>query len=96
MRGLLVGIALVMLAAAAAAYPAYDLSRMSCAQVQAAVRASGSAILHYRSKSNPTLPLYSRYVSDSRFCDPGETAAYASVPALDDKSCTVHKCRSVF
>lgn len=96
MRRSLLSIAMVMVAFAAAADPAYTITNMTCAEVQAAVRSSGSAILHYRSKRNPGLPLYSRYVSDSRFCDPGETAAYASVPASDDKACTVRKCRSVF
>jgi hypothetical protein len=84
-----------MFAVAALADPGYDITRMSCAQVQAAVRSAGSAILHYRSKHNPSLPLYSRYVSDSRFCDPGKTATFASVPATD-RSCTVQSCRSVF
>jgi hypothetical protein len=96
MRNILIGLALVLTTSAAVADPAYTITNMSCAEVQAALRAKGSAILHYRSNRSPGLPLYSRYVSDSRFCDPGETAAYASVPAKDKKDCTVRKCKSVF
>lgn len=96
MRGILLGLVLALPASAAAADPAFTITNMSCASVQAALRANGSAILHYRSNRNPGLPLYSRYVSDSRFCDPGETAAYASVPTQDKKDCTVRKCKSVF
>lgn len=96
MRNILVGLALVLATSAALADRAYTITNMSCASVQAALRADGSAILHYRSSRSPGLPLYSRYVSDSRFCDPGETAAYASVPTKDKKDCTVRKCKSVF
>lgn len=96
MRSILVGLVFALTASGAAADAAYTITNMSCADVQAALRANGSAILHYRSSRNPGLPLYSRYVSDSRFCDPGETAAYASVPTKDKKDCTVRKCKSVF
>ena len=76
---------------AASADPAYTITNMNCAKVQAAVKASGSAILHYRSKRNPSLPLYGRYVSDRRYCQPGQVVTFGSVPAAD-KSCTVRKC----
>lgn len=85
---LLVG---VMLFAAfpALADPAYTITRMSCANVQAAVNGNGSVILRWRSISG--MPLYGRYVSDRRFCRPGEIITFASVPAAD-KSCNVKKC----
>jgi hypothetical protein len=83
--------AMMLTSFAASADPAYTITNMSCAKVQAAVKASGSAILHYRSKRNPSLPLYGRYVSDRRYCQPGQVVAFGSVPAAD-KSCTVRKC----
>ncbi|MDQ6438277.1 hypothetical protein RB623_29880 [Mesorhizobium sp. LHD-90] len=96
MKTILAAIAVVVLASAALADTAYTITNMSCAQVQAAVKSSGSAILHYRSKSNPGLPIYSRYVSDARFCDNRETISFASVPTADKKSCTVKKCISTY
>jgi len=96
MRPGLIAVPFILAAAAAAAYPAYDISRMSCAEVQAALRGVGQAVLHYRNSRNPSLPLYGRYVSDSRFCDPGTTATYASVPAADNPACTVRQCRQLY
>ena len=82
---------MLMVAFAASADPAYTITNMSCAAVQAAVKANGSVILHYRSKRNPGLPLYGRYVSDRRFCASGQIVNFASVPAAD-KSCNVRQC----
>ena len=91
MLRILLACPLLLVSFAASADPAYTITNMSCAKVQAAVQASGSAILHYRSKRNPSLPLYGRYVSDRRYCHSGEIITFASVPAAD-KSCTVRKC----
>jgi hypothetical protein len=89
-RLLLAG-SIVVTASLAQADPAYTITRMSCAKVQATVQAQGSVVLHYRSKRNPGLPLYGRYVSDRRFCASGQIISFASVPAAD-KSCIVRKC----
>lgn len=91
MNRVLVAVPLVLASFAASADPAYTITTMSCAKVQASLLASGSAILRYRSKRNPSLPLYGRFVSDRRFCASGQIVSYASVPAAD-KSCTVRKC----
>lgn len=91
-RFLLAG-AMMLTSFAASADPAYTITNMSCAKVQAAVKTSGSAILHYRSKRNPSLPLYGRYVSDRRYCKSGQIVTFGSVPAADG-SCTVQKCIS--
>lgn len=69
--------------------PAYTITNMSCANVQAAIKRNGSVILRWRSRSGA--PLYGRYVSDRRFCWSGEIVTFASVPAAD-KSCNVKKC----
>ena len=90
MRCLMFGAAaLGLVAFPAAADPAVTITNMACSAVQSAVNANGSVILHWRSKNG--LPLYGRYVSDRRFCRPGEIVTFSSVPAAD-KSCTVKKC----
>ena len=80
---------LLLVAFGASADPAFTITNMSCSAIQAAVRDNGSVILHWRSKSGA--PLYGRYVSDRRFCRPGEIVNFASVRAAD-KSCNVKKC----
>ena len=92
MRKLLLAGPMLLIAFAASADPSYTITNMSCAKVQAAVKASGSAILHYRSSRNPGLPLYGRYVSDRRFCASGQIISFASVPTADDSSCNVRQC----
>ena len=89
MKKLLLAGPLLLVGFAAAADPAYTITSMSCSEVQAAVRTNGSVILRWRSKSGTSL--YGRYVSDRRFCRPGEIITFASVRAAD-RSCNVKKC----
>lgn len=89
MRKLLLAGVLLFAAFPVLADPAYTISNMSCANVQAAVNGNGSVILRWRSRSGASL--YGRYVSDRRFCHSGEIVTFSSVPAVD-KSCNVKKC----
>jgi hypothetical protein len=96
MKRLVFAGAVFLVASGASADPSYTITTMTCARVQAAVRASGSAVLHYRSPRNPNMPLYGRYISDSRFCDSRNTVTFASVPTADKKSCPVKKCAPIY
>ena len=96
MKKMLYAVPMLLLASAASADPAYTVTNMTCKAVQAAVNSSGSAILHYRSKSNAGVTLYSRYVSDASYCDSRTTIAFGSVPTKDNKSCPVKKCISAY
>jgi hypothetical protein len=89
MRKILIACALLGASLPSAAAPVYTITGMQCSQVQAAIQAEGSVILRWRSKRGMTL--YDRYVSDRRFCRPGEIVSFASVPA-GDQACTVKKC----
>jgi hypothetical protein len=89
MRKLLFGCVVFGFASSAAADPVHMIADMRCSAVQAAVQAEGSVILRWRSKSG--MPLYGRYVSDRRFCHPGEIVSFASVPA-GGRMCSVKKC----
>ena len=89
MRKLFAAIPMLFVAFAASADPAYTITNMSCSKVQATVATNGSVILRWRSKSGASL--YGRYVSDRRFCKPGEIITFGSVPAAG-KSCNVKKC----
>ncbi len=73
----------------ALADPVHVITRMTCAQVQAAVQSDGSAVLRWQARSGA--PLYARYVSDRRFCRPGEIITFANVPAAD-RTCNVKRC----
>lgn len=88
----LIGLGLSLIAAEAQAISRYDPTRMSCGNVQARVAREGAVILRYRSTRNPNLPIYDRYVVDSRFCPAGQVRDRAYVPSADARSCPVYKC----
>lgn len=92
-KTILLAACLSLVAAEAGAISRYDPTRMSCDRVQALVTREGAVILRYRSKHNPTLPLYDRYVASARFCDMGEVRSRAYVPSADTSSCPVFKCK---
>lgn len=82
---------LLLLATDAFAITRHDITNMSCANVQATVKAEGASILRYRSKTSGQM-LFDRYVRDSSFCAPGDISTAASVPAADRAYCPVKKC----
>ena len=93
MLKLLIATMLVAFAAGEAqAISRYQTMRMSCAEVQGAVRREGAVILRWQSKRTPGLPLYGRYVRDQRFCQFGEVIDFDSVPTADRRSCPVYQC----
>lgn len=90
----LLAAALALFAASAAqAIERYNSQAMSCASVQATIRADGAAIMRYASKSNPSLTLFDRYVSNGSFCPSGQEAVPAWIPSKDDATCPVLRCR---
>lgn len=94
MKAILLAMTISVAAGPAFAIERYQISRMSCDSVQAAVENDGAAILRWQS-SRTGLPRYDRYVSDSSFCNSGEVAKFASVPTADDRTCAVQKCEMI-
>jgi hypothetical protein len=85
-------LALVLATSPALAQNRYDVSNLSCERVHAILQAQGSAILQYRSKRNPSLVLYDRYVG-SAGCSVGrQTTFLTSIPVAGGRSCRVKKC----
>jgi hypothetical protein len=95
MRILLAIVSLLIAAAPAAAISRYNAWTLSCAEARGIVRAEGAVILRFRSKINPSIPRFGRFVADGRFCTPGEYAAYTSIPTADDPSCPVRECQAI-
>jgi len=93
MRTLLISLAIVL-----AASPSFAISRlsplsMSCEQARAAVHSEGSVIFRWTSPRG--LPIYDRYVRNSRFCEAHEYAAWKGIPTRDTKSCQVLNCQDI-
>lgn len=91
MKTALTMLLLVLISSEALAIQRYTSTSMSCAKIQAAIRADGAAIMRYSSKSG--VPLYGRYVSDVRYCDRGQILDRESIPASDTRNCRVMRCR---
>jgi hypothetical protein len=94
MRGIALAVAAAFWATAASAEARVNIDNMSCSRVQAAVKANGAVFLSYRSKRNPSLLLYDRYVADGRSCGPTTLPRPVTVPAADGP-CTVSQCKRV-
>jgi hypothetical protein len=92
MRRIVIAVALLLAAAEAPAQERVTITGLTCEQVQALLKANGTAILRYRSAYNITLPLYDRYVSGQRNCPAGEVASRTGVPTTDRDYCPVYKC----
>lgn len=92
MRLLAIMLPVLMLAGEASAVSRYQTMSMSCARIQAAVKADGAAILHYPAQDNPSLDRFDRYVRDRTFCSSTQKVRRASVPAGDTRSCAVNRC----
>ncbi|BCH22296.1 hypothetical protein MesoLjLc_20400 [Mesorhizobium sp. L-8-10] len=78
----------------AAAASRYDVTQMTCAQVQARIAADGLAILSYRSSRVLGLPIYDHYASGQQYCPDGSVLSPAGVPTSDMKYCPVKRCFS--
>jgi hypothetical protein len=91
------GAILVLGLATAMASPASAISRVSstsrtCGELRQIIDSQGAVIVtHPGSRQAGTL--YDRYVSDSRYCDPGNVATDDWVPAKD-KSCRLRNCQT--
>jgi hypothetical protein len=92
MKGIWLATLVALTATEASAISRYQTMRMSCDDVRAAVQDEGAVILRWSSKRDPSLPIYGRYVANSRFCHFDEVATYATVPTRDRKACVVNKC----
>ncbi|HEY5818882.1 MAG TPA: hypothetical protein VIU14_10865 [Mesorhizobium sp.] len=91
MRAILAALAVSVTVGQALAIDRYQTMRMSCDEVQALLNDSGAAILGWQSTISG-LPLYNRYVRDSRACKSNEVSVFANVPTKDERACTVRKC----
>ncbi len=70
----------------------YDVSQMTCAQVQAQIAADGLAVLAYPSPRILGLPIYDNYASSQQYCPNRTVLSAAGVPTSDMKYCPVKKC----
>ncbi|KQV81428.1 hypothetical protein [Rhizobium sp. Root1220] len=88
----------VVVAVVLAASPAFAISRLSplkmtCEQARAAVHNQGAVIFRWTSPRG--LPLYDRFVRDSRFCDANQYAEWKRIPTRDEPSCPVLFCENL-
>lgn len=95
MRTLLALLSLLIAVAPAGAISRYNAATMSCAEAKSIIRDEGAVILRFRSKMNPSVPRFGRFVNGGRFCTPGEIAAITYIPTADSDSCPVRECQDV-
>jgi hypothetical protein len=92
MKRIAIAVAVLLTAVEASAQERFDITGMTCAEVQALLEREGKAILRYQSTFNLSLPLYDLYVSGQKECEPGEVAVRKGVPTTDKEYCPVYRC----
>jgi hypothetical protein len=87
-----IALALISLAFAGHAWGATRLNAggMTCAALQTAVQANGSAIVAYQSRA--ASGLYDRFVRNSQSCAYDESAEVSYVPTADTPACVLSRC----
>ncbi|WP_322990503.1 hypothetical protein [Hoeflea sp.] len=88
----LLAVLVAMAATPANAISRIETTRTDCADIRAALIDEGEAILRYTSKKG--LPIYDRYVSNSRMCQNYEVGVWVSLPARDTNACRVIACQA--
>jgi hypothetical protein len=93
MKTLLLTAAVALIATQSFAISRLNPLSMSCASARAAVHNQGAVIFRWTSPRG--LPLYDRFIRNSRFCDANEYAEWRGIPTRDDRACQVLACRNL-
>jgi hypothetical protein len=96
MKRLLMMLPFVLFVGQAAAIERHDMSKMTCEQVQSALKTEGKAILRSPSSRIPGMMKYEKYVSNRSSCgSPPSWAMSTRVKTSDSQSCLVYRCVSI-
>ncbi len=93
MKKLALAIALVLAASPALAISRYNSLSMTCQSARAAIHNEGAVIFRWTSPRG--LPIYARYIRNSRYCDAHEYAEWKNIPTRDDPTCPVLICEDI-
>ena len=75
---------LIAAASSVSAAPRTDISQLQCGQAQSLITQQGAAVVTTGPRT------YKRFVSDIRFCDPGNHHLHpAFTPTADERSCNI-------
>ena len=93
MKKLALTLAIVLVASPSFAISRLNPLAMNCASARAAVHNQGAVIFRWTSPRG--LPLYDRFVRNSRYCDANQYAEWKHIPTRDDRSCPVLNCQNI-
>jgi hypothetical protein len=93
MKRLLMTLPLLLVVGQAAAMERHDMTKMTCEELQAALRSEKEAVLMSPSSKVPGMMRFDKYVIDPRVCGaPPMHGKDASVKTGDGQSCLVYRC----
>jgi hypothetical protein len=92
MKLLTATVSALLVTGGASALDRYDVTKMSCDEMQAALESSDGALLQHTSKRVPGMLLYGIYAADPPVCKGGQTAVRRNIPASDSSTCPVPQC----
>jgi|SRR4051812_18292408 hypothetical protein len=92
MKLLTATVSALLVAGGASALDRYDVTKMSCNEMHAALQSSNRALLMHTSKHVPGMLLYGMYTTDLPVCKGGQTVVRRNIPATDSSTCPVLQC----
>ncbi|NLS03160.1 hypothetical protein HGP14_07210 [Rhizobium sp. P32RR-XVIII] len=93
MKKVALAMALVLVASPALAISRYNPLSMSCQSARAAIHNEGAVIFRWTSPRG--LPIFDRYIRNSRYCDAHEYAEWRNIPTGNDPTCPVLYCEDI-
>jgi hypothetical protein len=95
MKRVLMILPLLLIAGGAGAIERYDISKMTCEEVQAALQSEGKSILMSPSSRVPGMMRFDRYVAESQACGAPHWDQPTRAKTGDGQSCVVYRCISI-
>ena len=93
MKTIVITVAIALFATQSFAISRLNPLSMSCASARATIHNQGAVIFRWTSPRG--LPLYDRFIRNSRYCEANEYAERKNIPRRDDRSCPVLACRNL-
>lgn len=93
MRTIFITAAIALVATQSFAISRLNPQSMTCERARATIHNQGAVIFRWTSPRG--LPIYDRFIRNSRYCEANEYAEWKNIPTRDDRSCPVLACRNL-
>ena len=94
-RVFLPAVAVLLFPASAEAISRYNAATMTCERVQSLVTRHGEVLFDFRSRNDPNVSMFNRFVAHGNFCPKGQYVAADFIPTANNPYCPLQVCRDL-